>query len=72
MEWEGVFGMGGGVWNGRECLEKNSTAVEFEKKFHCYEKKKWSLEKNPLLWMKIVEFGKIVVVEFIDMSGVNI
>ena len=27
LEQEGVFGMGGGVWNGRGCLEKNSTVM---------------------------------------------
>ena len=27
MEWEGVFGVGGGIWNGRGYLEKNSTAM---------------------------------------------
>ena len=42
LEWEGVFGMGGGIW-----------------------------KKIPLLFVKIVVFGKIVVIEFIDMSGVN-
>ena len=41
MEWERVFGMGGGIW-----------------------------KKIPLLFVKIVVFGKIVVIEFIDMSGV--
>ena len=41
LAWEGVFGMGGGVW-----------------------------EKIPLLWLKIVEFEKIVAIEYISMSGV--
>ena len=27
LEWEGVFGVGGGIWNGRGYLEKNSTAM---------------------------------------------
>ena len=27
LEREGVFGMGGGVWNGRVCLVKNSTVM---------------------------------------------
>ena len=40
MEWERVFGMGGGIW-----------------------------KKIPLLFVKIVVFGKIVVIEFIDTSG---
>ena len=41
MEWEGVFGMGGGIW-----------------------------KKIPLPCTEIVEFVKIVVMEFIYMSGV--
>ena len=42
MRWEGVFGMGGGVW-----------------------------KTIPLLWLKIVEFEKIVAIEYVNMSGVN-
>ena len=31
----------------------------------------WSLEKKFQLWTNIVEFEKIVVIEFIDTRGVN-
>ena len=57
--WEREFEMGGGVWNGSGCLPWEGVfgiggGV-------------W--EKIPLLWLKIVEFEKIVVIEYI-MSGV--
>ena len=44
----------------------------FGKKFQCYERQQWSLEKNSTAMNKNSEFGKIVVIEFIDMSGVMI
>ena len=50
-----------GVWNRRGCLEWE---VSFGKGGGV-------LKKIPLLCLKIVEFEKIVVIEFIDMSGVN-
>ena len=60
LEWMGVFGMGGGIWNGWGYLE-------WEEPFGMGG---GVGKKIPLLLQKIVEFGKIVVIEFIDMSGV--
>ena len=60
MPWERVFEMGGGIWNGRGYLEWEGV----------FGMGGGIWKKIPLLWMKIVEFWKIVVIEFIHMSGV--
>ena len=56
---EGVWD-GRGVWNGRGYLKLEGV----------FEMGGGIWKKIPLLCTKIVEFGKIVVIEFIDMSGV--